>query len=127
MMDAITPQIDIVLDLPAPISVNALRRVDWSSHVRSSEWKEQANNYVLMAKRRRENPVKLHKIERFELDIVFDESQTGIDLDNGVKGIIDYLCYVDLIAGDAPKHLRKLTVAWGVAPEGTRVTVRPCS
>ena len=115
----------ITLDLPPPISVNRLRRIDWSSEVRSSAWKDQANRHVLMAKRRPDNPVKIERIERFEITIVLDENQNGIDLDNGIKGVIDYLCLIEVIAGDAPRHMRKLTVEWGEAPEGCRITITP--
>jgi Holliday junction resolvase RusA-like endonuclease len=117
---------DVVIDLPAPISVNAVRRVDWSSMARTSQWKGAADAYIYQAKCRRDNPLKLENIQRFEITITFDENQTGIDLDNGVKGILDYLVDREVIEDDGPKHMRKLTVTWGEAPEGTRVTVRPC-
>lgn len=117
---------ELVIDLPSPISVNATRRVDYTATVRSTEWKAVADAYVLQAKRRAQNPLKLENIQRFEIMIIFDENQTGIDLDNGIKGILDYLVDREVIEDDGPKHMRKLTVEWGYAPEGTRVTVRPC-
>ena len=116
---------DIWLDLPPPISVNRMRRIDWSASVRQTEWKRGADAYIYMAKRRKEHPLKLRSIERFEITLTFNESLTGIDLDNGVKGIIDYLCYAEVIAGDAPKNMRRLVVEFGYAPEGCRVTVKP--
>lgn len=115
---------DIILDLPPPLSVNRLRRIDWSAEVRNSAWKDQAYRHVLIAKRRPENPIKLERIERFEITIVFDENKVGLDLDNGVKGLIDFLCLVELIAGDAPKHMRRLVVEFGEAPTGTRITIK---
>lgn len=118
---------DVVLDLPPPISVNAMRRVDWSSMSRTTQWKRGADAYVFAAKRRADNPLKLERIQRFEVTITFDENQTGIDLDNGVKGILDYLCLVELIEDDGPKHMRRLVVEWGAAPTGCRVTVKACA
>jgi Holliday junction resolvase RusA-like endonuclease len=117
---------DVVLDLPPPISVNALRRVDWSSTTRTTQWKKNADAHIMVAKRRRENPLKLENIPRFEITITFDENQTDIDLDNGVKGILDFLVDREVIEDDGPKHMRRLTVEWGSAPEGCRVTLRAC-
>lgn len=118
---------DLVLDLPVPISVNVMRRVDWSSMARTSAWKGEADGYIYQAKRRRENPLKLQRIPRFEITLVFDEKQTHVDLDNGVKGILDYLVLREVIEDDGPKHMRRLVVEWGEAPTGCRVTVRPCA
>lgn len=113
----------IIIDLPPPLSVNRTRRIDWTSEVRNSNWKRAADAYLLQAKRRPENPLKLQNIPCFELTITFDENQTGIDLDNGIKGICDYLVDREVIEDDGPKHMRKLTIEWGEAPEGARVTI----
>lgn len=116
---------EIALDLPPPLSVNRLRKIDWSAEVRNEAWKRGADSYVFMAKRDPISPLKLARIPCFEVSLVFDESQTEIDLDNGVKGIVDYLCFIGLIEDDGPKHMRRLTVEWGKAPSGCRVTIRP--
>lgn len=116
---------EVALDLPPPLSVNRLRKIDWASEVRNEPWKRGADSYVFMAKRDPVKPLKLARIPRFEALLVFDESQTGIDLDNGVKGILDYLCFIGLIEDDGPKHMRRLVVEWGEAPTGCRVTIRP--
>lgn len=116
---------EVALDLPPPLSVNRLRKIDWSAEVRNEAWKRGADAYVFMAKRDPKNPLKLARIPCFEVSLVFDESQTGIDLDNGVKGILDYLCFIGLIEDDGPQHMRRLTVEWGNAPSGARVTIRP--
>jgi hypothetical protein len=136
MMDALIPSFadppfacppDVIVDLPIPLSVNGMRRVDWSSMARTTEWKRQADALVLMAKRRKDNPLKLENIQRFEITLTFDENQTGIDLDNGIKGILDYLVLVEVIENDAPKNMRRLVVEWGKAPTGAKATVRPCT
>lgn len=116
---------EISLDLPPPLSVNRLRKIDWNAEVRNEAWKRGADSYVFMAKRDPIRPLKLEPIPRFEVLLVFDENQTGIDLDNGVKGILDYLCFIRLIEDDGPQHMRRLVVEWGEAPTGCRVTIRP--
>ncbi len=118
---------DIVLDLPAPPSVNRTRRVDWSARRGVTAWHNVANAYVLAAKGRQVNPLKLTKIARFELLIILSERKTRIDLDNGLKALIDYLRKIELIEDDSPKHLRRLVVEFGIAPMGCRVHVRPCA
>jgi hypothetical protein len=116
---------DIVLDLPPPISVNKLRRVDWANQKAVQKWRDHANGLLLLAKRRKTDPLRFRTIERFELGIVLNESMVGTDADNTAKILIDYLCTIGLIIDDAPKHMRKVTIEWGEAPEGCRVTVRP--
>lgn len=122
----LTP-LDIVLDLPAPPSINKLRKIDWWNHKRASKWRRLADGFVLAAKGRTRDPIKLKRIHRFELHITMSEAHTRIDLDNGIKCLIDYLHAIELIENDAPKNMRRLTVEWGRAPEGCRVLVRPCA
>jgi len=134
-MDALTPSYsdppfaaapDIVLDLPAPPSVNRTRQIDWKGRKQVSAFHSVADAYVLAAKGRTNSPLKLTKIKRFELTITMSEHHTKIDLDNGLKALIDYLRRIELIEDDSPKHMRRLVVEWGLAPFGCRVTVKPC-
>lgn len=118
---------DIILDLPAPPSVNKTRKIDWSASRAVKAWQNVANAYVLAAKGRAISPLLLTKVPRFHLLIVVSEHHTKIDLDNGLKALIDYLRRIELIEDDSWKHMRKLTVEWGLAPHGVRVTVRPCA
>lgn len=117
---------DITLDLPPPISVNKLRRVDWANQRLVRKWRDEANGLLLVAKRHPTRPLRFATMDRFELGIVLDESRVRTDADNCAKILIDYLCTMGVIIDDAPKHMRKVTIEWGVAPEGCRVTVRPC-
>lgn len=116
---------DIVLDLPAPISVNKLRRIDWANQKLVQRWRDAANGLLLVAKRRPVDPLRFNTVERFELGIVLDETKVRSDADNCAKILIDYLCTIGLIIDDAPKHMRKVTIEWGEAPEGCRVTIKP--
>lgn len=118
---------DIVLDLPPPPSVNRVRRVNWAALRAVNAWKNVADAYVLAAKGRRVSPLRLAKVSRFELHVVMSETRTRIDLDNGLKSLIDYLRKIELIEDDGPKHMRRLVVEFGTAPMGCRVTIRPCA
>ena len=115
---------DIILDLPAPPSVNRTRKIDWSSRDVVRAWSNVANAYVLAAKSRTVSPLQLTKIARFELLIVLSAHHTKIDLDNSLKSLIDYLRHIGVIEDDSPKHMRRLVVEWGLAPFGCRVTVK---
>lgn len=116
---------DIVLDLPVPPSVNRTRRGGAGMGAKFKGWTRTADALVLAAKVRTRDPIKLIKMERFELFITLSERHTKIDLDNGLKWLIDYLRRIDLIKDDGQKHMRRLTVEWGLAPEGARIIVRP--
>jgi len=121
------PPADVVIDLPAPPSVNRTRRIDWKGKRQLSAFCNVADAYVLAAKGRSISPLRLTKIPRFELLITMSEHHTRIDLDNGLKALIDYLRRIGLIEDDSPKHMRRLVVQWGTVPHGCRVTVRPCT
>jgi len=114
---------DMTIDLPAPPSVNRTRKLDFSSLRVTNAWKNVANEYVLVAKCRKNSPLKLSKVSRFELHIVMDE-RSRTDLDNGLKVLIDYLRKIEAIEDDSPKHMRRLVVEFGHAPLGCRVTVK---
>ncbi len=118
---------DVVLDLPVPLSVNRLRKIDWTNHKKAQNWRKVANGFLMVAKTRKVNPVRFNRIPRFHLTIMLDDDLALIDLDNSLKLLIDYLHHVGIVADDSPKHLRKLTVEWGHVPIGCRVTVRPCA
>jgi len=115
----------IVLDLPPPLSVNKTRRYDWSSHKRAQAWTRAADALVLVAKCRVENPFRPLLIKRFQLKVTLSEAHTKIDLDNSIKLVCDYLRRIDVIEDDSWKHMRRLVVEWGDAPEGCRVEVQP--
>lgn len=113
---------EITLDLPAPPSVNRTRRIDLTSLRMVNDWKDAADAMVMVTRRPGE-PRRI--MGRFELLITVSAAHSRADLDNGLKALIDYLKRIEVIEDDSPKFLRKLTVQWGVAPEGCRVTVRP--
>lgn len=113
----------MVIDLPAPPSVNKTRKINWAAVRDVKAWINVANAYVLAAKGRRNSPLRLMKVPKFELLIVFPET-SKLDLDNGLKIVIDYLRKIEAIKDDSPKHMRRLVVEFGNAPLGVRVTVK---
>ena len=108
-----------MLDLPLPPSINRTRRVDWRNHRVIREWTAHADALVLSGPK-----VTGRMIPRFELFVVVSEKCRN-DLDNSLKTLIDYLRRIEVIIDDGPKHMRRITIEWGSAPEGCRVTVRP--
>ncbi len=69
----------------------------------------------------------LHKLAKmpgpFELHILLGK-KTRIDIDNGVKALVDYCCRIGLIVDDDPDYFQKLTVERGDAPNGCTLTLR---
>ena len=113
----------MTIELPPPISVNKIRKIDWRSHKQVSDWVVMADRFLLFAKSRKE--IRFDKIERYELRIILSEEHVKIDADNGVKLLIDYLRHRDVLANDAKKNLRKFSVEWGYAPAGVKITIIP--
>ena len=109
----------IVIDLPAPLSVNRTRRIDWRAKKRIDAWQKNADAHFLLQKRNLPAPI----VGRFEILITLrDGSQT--DADNAIKGVIDAVRRFRLVSDDDPKHMRRVVIEFGDV-EGCRVTVRP--
>jgi hypothetical protein len=109
---------EIVLDLPRPLSVNRTRRVDYRSMPAQREWKRQADALFLMQKRH------LMPINApFEVMLLISEGR--MDLDNGVKQLLDAARGYGLVPDDSPKYLRRLVIEFGEAPEGARLVIVP--
>ncbi|SRR5260370_32241233 len=110
---------EITLNLPVPPSVNRTRRVDWRNSRIVRQWTEDADALVLSGPK-----VIGRRIPRFELLVVVS-AECRNDLDNSLKILIDYLRRIEVIEDDGPKHMRRITIEWGMAPEGCCITVRP--
>lgn len=114
---------DTMLDVPVPPSVNSTRRVNKAGLRELSQWKKRAGMMLIASGQFR----RAHKgLDRFEVTIVLCETLCRLDLDNTVKHAIDYLRELRIVTNDGPKQMRKVTIAWGLAPAGCRITVRPC-
>lgn len=117
--------IEFSLDLPVPPSVNKLRRVDPDGHRLRKSFYRQADLHLMAARGRTNRPLRECKIlGPFEATIVISDKLTNIDLDNGVKILIDYAVSREFIIDDGPKYLRRLVVEWGAALNGCRLTLR---
>ena len=111
---------DIVLSLPAPISVNRTRRIDWNNYPKVKDWMRQADALFLSQKRKLPPAIK----GRYEVIITLAEG-SRIDADNSVKLLIDSLRRFQLVVNDDPTRMRKVTIQFGKIEEGCQVIVRP--
>jgi Holliday junction resolvase RusA-like endonuclease len=114
---------DIVLDLPMPPSVNRIWRANKAGpkHVSISpeyrQWKAHADALAMSLGQFRGLKTIAGK---FEVHIVL-QRQRG-DLDNRAKGLLDWLQSRSVVLDD--KYCERLTLEWGDAPHGARVTVK---
>lgn len=114
---------DIEVDLPYPPSTNRIWRANRAGPKRVSispeyeQWKRAADKLAIAL-----GGVKHVKQLNgpFEALIIL-KRQRG-DLDNRVKGVLDWAQSRNLIADD--KHCERLTVTWGEAPYGCRLILR---
>jgi Holliday junction resolvase RusA-like endonuclease len=112
----------IVLDLPAPISVNRLWRSAKKNVIKSDAykaWLKRADAMLMeLGQLRGVKPIP----GKFKAIIVLKRSR--IDIDNSSKCLLDFLQSRNFIVDD--KLCEELTLRWGDAPTGARVTVRAC-
>lgn len=113
-----------MLDLPTPISVNQMRRIDWNAQKQVKDWTRIADQFLIVAKSKRQ--VRFDRIPRYELHVTLCEDHCKVDADNALKLVVDYLRKREITADDGPSQLRKITVEWGPAQAGCKVIVRPC-
>ena len=112
----------ITLNLPGPVSSNRTRRIDYAGMRAAAEWRRQADKHVLMQKRGA-----LPKITgQYEALITVSE-HCRYDLGNVEKLILDYAVSIGLVTNDSPRYLRRITIEFGDAPEGARLTITPIS
>lgn len=111
----------IVLDLPAPLSVNRTRRIDWRAKKAIDAWTKNADAHFMTQKRAL---APLAVPGRFEILITLPEG-SALDADNGTKIIIDAVRRFRLVTDDDPAHMRRVVVEFGAAPTGCRVTINP--
>lgn len=116
------PPPDTVLDLPAPLSVNKTRKIDYAAMPAVKAWRENARKLLLVAWAGGKKPKKI--TGAFEAMLILSD-ESNIDLDNGIKQLLDYAKRLELIVDDSKKYFRRLTIEWGAAPEGCRLILRP--
>lgn len=118
------PGPDIEIHLPFPPSVNRIWRANKAGRKRVSispeyeAWKRHADRLsIALGSHRGLRIIK----GPFEARIIL-KRQRG-DLDNRVKGVLDWAQSRELIADD--KHCERLIVEWGEAPHGCRLILIP--
>lgn len=114
---------EVILDLPYPPSVNKIWRKTRRGMTLSPEyrrWLDAADAFVYQGGGAR----RFGKISGdFEAHITLDQNHPRAgDLDNRIKGILDFAQRIEVIAND--KFCQKLTVERGKAPEGCRLVLR---
>jgi Holliday junction resolvase RusA-like endonuclease len=87
-------------------------------------WRDQADALYLIQKRKIAADGQI--TGPFEALITICSS-CRLDLDNGLKLLLDTARDYGLVPDDSPKYLRKLTVQFGEAPEGARLTLTQIS
>lgn len=115
--------VDIVLDLPPPISVNRIWRKTKAGVIKSKDyerWIKRADAMLLeLGQLKGVRPLP----GKFTALIVVKRS--NLDLDNNSKCVLDFLQSRNFIVND--RFCEELTMRWGDAPTGARVTVKPCT
>lgn len=116
---------DIVLELPAPPSVNAIIGTKLgNSHSKVQRWRRAADAHLIYTGQHRKvgNPI----VGDFTIDIIFDRivrSHRRGDLDNRIKALLDYCEHLRVIENDG--KCDGITANWGRVPAGCRLTLRP--
>lgn len=110
----------LVLELPFPVSTNALHESGRGRRYISApylKWKEEANK-LLMAQGACRGAKKIFK--DFAVSMVLDDSRFGKrDLDNTSKAVLDLLQDIELIEDD--RWLKRLELSWGKTQYGCQV------
>lgn len=116
----------LTIDLPFPISVNAIwRNSKGRTHIseRYRTWKRAADNVLWLRRDRKSDDPRLVPVKgNFVAIITLDESKRGNkDCDNHSKVILDWLERSQLIDNDSLCDL--CLIAWGNAPAGCSVEI----
>lgn len=114
---------DIVLDLPAPISVNRIWRKTKTGVIKSDayhKWIRRADAMILET-----GQLKGLKTIVGPFTALLVVKRSNLDLDNNSKVVLDFAQSRRFIAND--KLCEELTLRWGDAPSGCRLTLRPCA
>lgn len=114
------PPDPLIVELPAPPSVNQSRKIDWRNVAKTREWVKHCDAVILSGPR-----VTGKRIPRFELYVILSEHHSRNDLDNSLKLLIDYLVRIEVIADDGKRNMRRVIVEWGEAPLGAKIMVTP--
>ena len=110
----------LVLDLPPPISVNRMRRIDWRNQKTYINWRIWAGRlYQESGGDRKHDAI----VGPYAVVLTIDPKHSKADLDNTIKAAIDWAVGMKLVQGDGPQYLRELTVRWGETKYGGTLAI----
>lgn len=115
--------LDIVLDIPVPLSVNYTRRENRAAKPAIKKWLIKADATLMASGQFRAARKQRKASQPCEIKIILDATKCKLDPDNPVKNAIDYLRRIELLENDTGKHVRRIVVEWGAAPEGCRIVI----
>jgi hypothetical protein len=104
--------------------VNRTRRINRASLPAIREWRRRSDALFLLQKRKLAAGGSI--TGPFEATITI-ASSSRLDLDNGVKLLIDTAREYGLVPDDSPKYLRRLTLEFGQTEHGARLTLTQIS
>jgi Holliday junction resolvase RusA-like endonuclease len=111
---------DVVLDLPAPISVNRIWRKTKAGVIKSDAYRQWLARADAMLTYTGQFKGARAILGQFTAVIVVKRS--NLDLDNNSKCVLDFAQSRHFIVDD--KLCEELTLRWGDAPAGCRLTLR---
>jgi Holliday junction resolvase RusA-like endonuclease len=109
---------EIILDVPVPPSVNRTRRAHGAGIARLRAWHHAADAVVMAGRQLAGQP---RIAGEFEAHIIISKN-CRFDIDNAIKGLVDYAVRLGVVPDD--RHMCRLVVERGDAPEGVRLTLR---
>jgi Holliday junction resolvase RusA-like endonuclease len=112
-----------IIDLPFPISINAMFADGKSRRIKSQRYADWVIEAGWELKRQRVTPVKGQVRIRYELQEGHDNRRR--DCFNFEKGVTDLLVEHGVIEADHDLILRGGEVGWNRAVKGVRVTIEP--
>lgn len=116
---------EIVLDVPAPPSVNRTRKVHWRGHKKYVAWKKNAG--LRLIENGQYRAARGGVLGKYELTVTLNEAMCPADPDNHLKAVGDFLKSLNFIVDDGPAYARRIVIEYGDVPDGCRITLRECS
>lgn len=115
--------LDIILDIPVPLSVNRTRRENKAAKKEIENWLVKADAQIMSSGQYRTARRQRKPEQPCEIKIILDPAKCRLDPDNPVKNAIDYLRRLELLTNDTGKFVRRIVVEWGTAPAGCRLVI----
>jgi Holliday junction resolvase RusA-like endonuclease len=111
---------DIVLDVPLPPSVNKIRRINWATYGDYKRWQADADKTLMLHKQNKQHAI----VGPYVIIITVDYDRFQGDLDNILKGIVDYCVTRKFVSDDRKKFMRGVAIRFEEGlPEPCRITI----